>query len=133
VATLFSLQIHTPYRLFFSGQVEAFTVTLADGEIGVRAHRSPFAAPLRVCIIKILDEQGAWKQASLTEGVIEVTDKGATILTGAAEWPEEIDRERAEKAKNRAEERLGEPMLKFETSRAHASLDRAMNRLRALV
>ncbi|MFA6507880.1 MAG: ATP synthase F1 subunit epsilon [Treponemataceae bacterium] len=132
MARLFSLQVHTPYRLFFSGQVEAFVADIADGQIGVRAGRSPFTAPLKTCILRILDADGVWKIAAVTEGVIEVTFDGAVVLSGAAEWPQEIDRLRAEDALKRAEERLGASMLKFEASRARSSLLRAQNRLKAI-
>lgn len=132
MARLFSLQVHTPYRLFFSDQVEAFVADIADGQIGVRAGRAPFTAPLKTCILRILDKEGAWRVAAVTEGVVEVTSEGSVILAGAAEWPGEIDRARAEEALKRAEERLGNSMLSFESSRARSSLARAQNRLKAI-
>ncbi len=129
---LFKLEVHTPYRLFFSGMVEAFTATLPDGEIGVRAGRTPFTAPLETCALKIQGEDGVWKEAAVSTGLVEMTREGAVILASSAEWPEEIDRERAEDAKRRAEERLAETMLKFEASRAKSSYARATNRLGVL-
>ncbi len=132
MARLFKLEVHTPHRLFFSGRVEAFTARLADGEIGVYAGRSPFTAPLQTSALRIKGEDGVWKEAAVTTGIVEMTAEGAVVLASAAEWPEEIDRERAEEAKKRAEERLAETMLKFEAVRARSSYDRAVNRLAVL-
>lgn len=132
MARLFKLEIHTPHRLFFSGDVECFIATLADGEIGVYAGRSPFTAPLMTCGLRIKGEDGVWKEAAVTTGIVEVTRAGAIVLASSAEWPEEIDRERAEEAIKRAEERLDETHLKFETVRAQSSYERATNRLSVL-
>jgi F-type H+-transporting ATPase subunit epsilon len=132
MARLFKLEVHTPHRLFFSGEVECFTATLADGEIGVYAGRSPFTAPLKTCGLKIKGSDGVWKEAAVTTGIVEVTRSGAIVLASSAEWPEEIDRERTEDAKKRAEERLEETMLKFEADRARSSFERASNRLAVL-
>jgi F-type H+-transporting ATPase subunit epsilon len=129
MAALFNLEIHTPYRLFFSGQVEALVADIADGQIGVQAGRSPFIAPLRTGSIRILGKDQVWKEAAVSEGVLEVSPELVTVVSGAAEWPEEIDRTRAMEAKRRAQERLNEDMLAFEAARARASLARADNRL----
>jgi F-type H+-transporting ATPase subunit epsilon len=52
-------------------------------------------------------------------------------MVDSAEWPAEIDHERAEAAKERAEELLAGGLLKFETANAVASLRRAEFRLQA--
>ncbi len=132
MARLFKLEVHTPHRLFFDGLIEAFVADLADGQIGVRAGRAPFTAPLETSVLRILGDDGLWKEAAVTNGVVEVTREGAIVLVSAAEWPEEIDRGRAEEAKSRAEERLAETMLKFEADRARSSRSRAVNRLAVL-
>ena len=127
---LFKLEVHTPYRLFFSADVEALTADIADGQIGVLAGRAPFIAPLVTGVLRIRGEDQVWKEAAVSEGVLEVTADGATILAGAAEWPTEINRDRAEEAKLRAQEQLSAGMLAFESARARASLARAENRIK---
>jgi len=62
---------------------------------------------------------------------LEVTSHKTVLLSDAAEWPAEIDYERAKEAKVRAEETLKSAMLKFETEAASTSLKRANMRLRA--
>ena len=132
MARLFALEIHTPYRLFYSGQVESFVATLTDGSIGVYSGHSPFTGVLADCVFRILDAEGTWKEAAVSAGVLIVTGETATVLSDAAEWPDEIDSKRAEDAKRRAEERLGESIMKYEAVRARASLARARNRLEVL-
>jgi len=132
MARLFALEIHTPYRLFYSGQVESFVATLPDGRIGVYAGHAPFTGVLEDCVFRIIDAEGNAKEAAVSTGVLIVTGEKATVLSGAAEWPEEIDRKRADDARRRAEERLSESMMKYEAVRARASLARAKNRLDVL-
>ena len=128
---LFNFEVHTPYRPFFSGKVEAITLTLVDGEIGVYAKHSPFTAPAVSCILHIKNDQGQWRPAFITEGILEVKDHKTVLMVDAAEWPEEIDRDRALSARQQAEESLETAMLKFESDNAREKLRRAAFRLKA--
>jgi F-type H+-transporting ATPase subunit epsilon len=130
VARLFSFEVHTPYRRFFNGQVEALALTLIDGEIAVYANHSAFTAPVRTGLLKIKDKDGNWKTAFTAEGILEVKEHKTVLVSDAAEWPDEIDYERAQKAKERPEETLLAGGMKFETDKAAASLLRAKMRMR---
>jgi F-type H+-transporting ATPase subunit epsilon len=130
MAKLFNLEVHTPYRLFYADKVEAIVVTLIDGEIGVYADHTFFTAPVVTGILKIKDKEGKWKQAFTTEGILEVSGHRTVLVVDAAEWPEEIDHDRALKARERAEEQLETAMFKFETGNANAALKRAVTRLK---
>ncbi|MDR2630113.1 MAG: ATP synthase F1 subunit epsilon [Spirochaetaceae bacterium] len=127
---LFTFEVYTPYRLFYSDSVEAVTVTLQDGEIGIYANHDFFTAPVIPCVLNIRDKQGQWKAAFTTEGILEVTHHKTVLLVDAAEWPEEIDAPRAEAAKRQAEETLEFGMLKFEIDNAKLALQRAQTRLK---
>ncbi|GHV94459.1 ATP synthase epsilon chain [Spirochaetia bacterium] len=129
MATLFNFEVHTPYRPFYSGKVEAITLTLIDGEIGVYANHSPFTAPAVTCILRIKDAQG-WRPAFITDGILEVKDRKTVLIVDTAEWPEEIDYDRALAAQEQAKEALGTGMLKFEIDNAMAKLRRADYRLK---
>jgi F-type H+-transporting ATPase subunit epsilon len=131
MAALFNFEVHTPYRLFFSGRVTAISLTLADGDIGVYAQHSPFTAPALACILRIKDDKGVWRPAFITEGILEVKDHKTVLMVDAAEWPEEIDHERAAAAKQQAAQSLESAMLKFEVANAQAKLRRAEYRLKA--
>ncbi|MDR2398321.1 MAG: ATP synthase F1 subunit epsilon [Spirochaetaceae bacterium] len=127
---LYTLEVHTPYRLFFKDSVVAVVLRLIDGEIGIYAGHSPFTAPVCTGILKIQDAQGQWREAFTTEGILEVTHHKTVLLVDAAEWPEEIDCQRARLAKTRAQERLAAMNLHIERESAKALLKRAEFRLK---
>ena len=126
----FKFELDTPYRLFFSGMVQAITLTLLDGEITVYADHSFFTAPVQTGFIKIKDESGTWKKAFVSEGILEVKGHNSILMVNAAEWPEEIDLERAEKALAAAEETIRLGNFKFETSTAETAAQRAKFRIK---
>jgi F-type H+-transporting ATPase subunit epsilon len=130
MSNLFYFEIHTPYRLFYSGSVEAVIVTLTDGEIGVYADHSFFTAPVVTGVLKIRGKDGAWRSAFITDGILEVTGHKTVLMADTAEWPREIDYERARAARQKAEESLRAAMFKFETESAKAALKRAEYRMK---
>ncbi|MDR0597977.1 MAG: ATP synthase F1 subunit epsilon [Treponema sp.] len=131
MAELFTLEVHTPYRLFFKDKVEALTVTLEDGEIGILAHHEAVTAQVRSCLLKIKDRDGHWKTGFTSEGILEVAGGKTVLIADSAEWPDEIDYDRAIEAKRRAEAVLQNPSFKFEAETAKQALERAEMRLKA--
>jgi F-type H+-transporting ATPase subunit epsilon len=129
-ATLFNLEVHTPYRLFFSDEVEAITLPLEDGEAGIYANHSFAIAPVKTGILRIKDKDGLWKSAFITEGILEISGHRTVLLINAAEWPDEIDFNRALTAKTRAEEEIKNGVMRFETENARDTLKRAETRLK---
>jgi F-type H+-transporting ATPase subunit epsilon len=130
MAAPFKFEIHTLYRLFFSGMVESITLTLNDGDIGVYANHSFFTAPVLSCILRVKDEGGV-RLAFITDGILEVKGHGTVLMVDAAEWPDEIDVERARTAMEEAERDIAEATLPFELESAKARLRRAQFRLKA--
>lgn len=130
MAKLYSFEVHTPYRLFYRGPVEAVSLTLIDGEAGVYADHAPFTAPVKTGLLRIKDKEGQWKPAFITEGILEVKGHKTVLMVDAAEWPGEIDHDRALSAKQRAEEVLKDGTLKFETDAARIALNRAEGRIK---
>jgi F-type H+-transporting ATPase subunit epsilon len=131
VAALFTFEVHTPYRLFYKGKVEYVSVTLPDGEIGILAHHEAITAPVKPCILKIKDKDGQWKIGFSSEGILEVAGGKTVLMADAAEWPDEIDHERALEAKKQAEEVLADTSFRFEADAARLKLERADMRLKA--
>ena len=133
MAAFFNFEVHTPYRLFFSAQVEAIVLTLADGEIGVYANHAPFTSPTLSCVLRIKNSQGEWRSAFVTDGILEVKDSKFknVLMVDTAQWPEEIDREQAQLDKEQAEESLKSAVLKFEVDNAKAKLRYAEFKLKA--
>jgi len=130
MAANFRFEVYTPNRAFFADAVEAIVLTLEDGEAAIYANHSNVTAPVVPCLLKIKDRNGVWKTAFISEGLLEVTGHKTVLLSDAAEWPNEINYERAKEAKAKAEETLKSAMLKFETEAASASLKRASMRIK---
>lgn len=125
---MFHLEIVTPNRLFFSEDVEMVIVRGLEGDLAILKGRAPVTTPLKIGKIRIF-QNGVEKIAAVVDGYISVIDDKATIVTEAAEWPNEIDIERAEAAKERAEKRIKDQKENIDVDRAELALKRALNRL----
>ena len=129
---LFNFEVHTPYRYFYSGKAQVVILTLADGEIGIYANHAPFTAVVVTGVLRIKDSDGNWRVAFVSDGILEVKEHKNVLMVDCAEWPEEIDKERALESKEQAEKNLSDENFKFETDKAKNKLRRAENRLKVL-
>ncbi len=127
MADLFKLQIITPERKFYQGEASMVELTTTEGNIGVYKHHIPLTAIVAPGILKI-HEEGEVKEAALISGFIEILPESIVIMAEVVEWPDEIDSNRAEEAKIRAERRL-KGQSEVDVVRAEAALKRAMVRL----
>ncbi|MGI6114898.1 MULTISPECIES: ATP synthase F1 subunit epsilon [unclassified Clostridium] len=129
MATLFPIEIDTPERRFFEGQVESVILDTPDGKIGIMAGHRQITSTLDVGEISMLQD-GEWKHAFCSAGFFIVLDGKLTIMAQTVEWPEEIDVRRAKEALERAEEALRQKQSIREYMLSKASMARAMARLR---
>ena len=123
------LEIRTPEQLIYEGDV---TSVRAPGELGlfeILAGHLPFLTVLDIGEIRIR-EADAPQSIATSGGVFEVLRTGITVLADTAEWAYEIDIERAEAARQRAQELLASRDSNINRGRAEAALERATNRLR---
>jgi F-type H+-transporting ATPase subunit epsilon len=125
------LEVVTPERLVVSVEVDELSAPGALGYFGVLPGHTPFLTTLGVGEVgyRIGNE---WEFLAITWGYAEVLPNKVTILTETAEMAEEIDLERAERAKRRAEERLHEwstTAADVDFERASIALQRALLRL----
>jgi F-type H+-transporting ATPase subunit epsilon len=127
--TTFLLEILTPERKFFSGQVETLILKTPEGEMGILAQHAPTITPVAIGSIRI-KVNNDWLDAVLTEGFMEIHSNKTVILADSAEWPNEIDTNRAEAAKVRAQERLQSQLSRQEYMRSQAAMSRALARLK---
>jgi F-type H+-transporting ATPase subunit epsilon len=126
----FELQIVTPVRVLFKGQVTSFSAPGVEGGFQVLAGHAPFLSAITTGQVKIKGVDGADTVYAASGGFVEVRDNSVTLLAEAAERADEIDVQRAEASRGRAEKRLESYKLDSDVDRARASLARAMNRLR---
>jgi F-type H+-transporting ATPase subunit epsilon len=127
---IFQVEIITPDRIFFTGEADMVEFNTADGEIGVYKDHIPMTTVLEpgVIIIHNGDEQ---KVAALHAGFAEILGDKVTLLAEVAEWPEEIDVNRANAARERAEERIRTKSETLDLKRAELALHKALTRINA--
>jgi len=128
MAELFQLQIISPDRVFYNQQVSMVEMTTGEGEIGVYARHLPITTTLAPGIVRI-HEEGKIREAAVHSGFVVILQDKVTLMAEVAEWPEEIDLNRAEEARIRAERRLGGNEAGVDVARAELSLRRALVRI----
>lgn len=126
---LFDLKIITPDRVFYSGKASFLELNTVEGEIGIYKNHIPMTTVLEPGIAMITEEGGNKKEAALHTGFMEILGDRITILAEIAEWPDEIDRNRAQEAKIRAERRLQNDKSNINITRAELALHKALVRI----
>lgn len=124
----FACEILTPYRRFYSGKAESVTFVTFDGQIEILASHESLVAPVRIGQLKLV-QGGKVRKAAVTEGFARVKGGKVDLFVDAAEWPEEIDRERAEAALGRATKRLATETLPWRIDASRRAAARAQNRI----
>lgn len=127
----FELKIITPDRVFYEGMAEMVEFNTTEGEIGVYKRHIPMTVIVKPGILTITEEEGT-KEAALHAGFAEILPDKITIMAEIVEWPAEIDEERAEKAKERAMDRIHNKTTETDMARAETALQRAIARIEVL-
>ncbi|MDD4564035.1 MAG: ATP synthase F1 subunit epsilon [Eubacteriales bacterium] len=125
------LEVITPSKLFYKGEVELVIVRTLTGDEGFMAGHT--------WAVKLLDAGELWFQeagskdfrvTAIAGGYIDVKDN-IIIFTDAAEWPEDIDVERAQREKEKAENWLKNPSDDdSEIARAKIAILKSLTRMR---
>jgi F-type H+-transporting ATPase subunit epsilon len=128
MANTFQLEIVTPAKLVVKDAAEEAQIPGLSGYLGILPGHAPLITELGVGVITY-KASGAAHTLSVAWGFAEVLPGKVTILAEAAERPQEIDVERAQKSKDRAEERLKSNDPQIDYTRAEDALQRAETRL----
>lgn len=127
---VFPLQIATPDGLLFSGNVERIKCRTVTGDLAILAGHCNYCTALGMGEAYIQLEDGTRRTAACIGGMLSVMDGTCNLLATTWEWKEDIDKERALSAKERAEARLAQANLDDKEFRiATAKLNRALVRL----
>jgi F-type H+-transporting ATPase subunit epsilon len=89
----------------FSGQADIVVLPGTEGEMGILPNHAPLLTTLKLGVVTIRSH-GQEEHFTVTGGIAEVQPDVVTVLADAAENVEEIDIERAQAARRRAEEIL---------------------------
>lgn len=126
--TAFRLEIITPDRTFFEGDVDMVEFNTYEGEVGIYRGHIPMSMVIAPGILTIT-EGGESRNAALHAGFVEVLPDKVTMLAEIVEWPSEIDSDRAEAAMERAKTRIRELPEGTDVARAELALRRAITRI----
>ena len=126
---IFGVEIITPDRIFHKGEATMIEFNTAAGEIGVYKNHIPLTTVLAPGVVTIHKDGEDNVIAAVHSGFAEILPDKVTLLAEIAEWPEEIDVQRAELAKARAEERLANKTEAVDVQRAELALRKALVRM----
>lgn len=124
----FILNITASSGEFYQGSCESMVLPVKDGVYGVQAGHSPVLVAIHIGMLKFTVD-GETREILVGDGIAEVTPTFVLLLVDSAERPEDIDKNRAEAARIRAEERLQHKQSMHEYYQTKIALDRAMQRL----
>jgi F-type H+-transporting ATPase subunit epsilon len=129
VADVLTLEVATPMRLVVAETVDEVVAPGIEGYFGVLPGHAPFLTTLGIGVLTY--RRGREElQLAISGGFAEVRNDKVIVLADAAERPEDIDRARAERARQRAEQRLGgRSQEEIDFARCQAALARALARL----
>ncbi len=123
------LEIVTPDKLVLSETVDYVGAPGYEGEFGVLPNHISFLSALQIGNL-YYKKGGKNNYVFISGGFADVSNNKVTILAESAEKAEEIDIERARKAKDRAEARLAKREEEISYARAQAALQRAIARMK---
>ena len=130
MAATFQLDVLAASVPFFRGKCVSAVLPTADGEYGVLAGHCNTVGAVCAGELRFETEAGETRRAAVAPGLFEIDGDRVLLLVDAAERPEDIDVNRALRAREEAEEALRQRRSMAEYQLAQGNLARALNRLR---
>lgn len=122
------LEVVTPERMLFSEEIGMLFIRTGGGELGILPRHTALAATVKPGVIRVRFPDEHEDFIHTTGGFLQVLPEKITFLADVAELASQIDLERAERAKERAEQRLNQKDG-VDVARAETALRRALNRI----
>ena len=129
MAAEFRLSIITPEKTFYDDETSMFIVRTTEGDIGILANHTSLVASLPSGPVMIKNQDGTFKIAALSSGIIKVGGNKVSIIANAVEWADEIDIDWAKRSEAEARDKLRHLKDKHELDIAELKLQRALNRI----
>jgi F-type H+-transporting ATPase subunit epsilon len=127
------LIIVTPDGQAYNGPVQSVVLPGVEGDFGVLDGHEPFLSALRIGRLEVTAEDGRKRWASVSRGFAEIHGDSVSVMVGLCEWADEIDRDRAEQARERAKKALEEvranPAMAEELKTFEEAYEQAITRL----
>ncbi len=123
------LDVVSAERVVYSDDVDAVVAPGVAGQLGILPHHTPLMTTLQVGEL-LVKKDGEEFILAISGGFLEVRPDRVIVLADAAERAEDIDLDRAEEAKGRAEEQLRRRTAGVDVAQAEAALLRSMVRLK---
>ena len=127
----FRVKIILPSGMKYDGEADMAIFTGPEGELAIVQNHISFLTPVSICAVILFSDRNEKKISHVyatTGGICEMKNDNLTLLLKTAELSDEIDLQRARKAKDRAEKRLTKSQ-DIDVQRAQIALSRAVNRI----
>jgi len=125
----FHLCIVTPRGVYREEDVDLLNIVTPLGQTGILAHHMPLASPIEISRMEYVQGNDRYEFA-IGGGFVYVDNNNTvTVIGNSVESQEEIDLQRAEEAKKRAERRLEDRKPGTDVQRAEIALKKAIMRI----
>ena len=126
----FHLKISTPDGLLFDGEVERLRVRAIDGDVSLLANHMDYVSAVGVGEAAVMTADGQTRTAACIGGMLSMINNEASLIATTFEWADQIDLERAKRAKEKAETKIASITdNKHDLLLAKAKLQRALVRI----
>lgn len=127
----FHLQIVTPDGGFYDGDAEKLIVRTSSGDVCILPNHIPYVTTLGTGVAAVVVD-GQRRTAACAGGMLAVTQDNVRLIATTFEWAEDIDKKRAIRAREKAEDRIRNAKDTAELELAKAKLARALTRIKVV-
>ena len=127
----FKLEIVTPDGLLYDSDATKIILRTTEGDVGILPRHQDYVAPLSIGVARICTADGE-RRAACAGGMVSVSNNTVRVVASTFEWSEDIDVERAKKAKEKAQKRLDKTTREdYDHRLAEIKLKKSLARLSA--
>ena len=127
---VFNLEIVTPTKVVFNGDVVSFSAPGVMGGFQILYNHAPMLSEIGVGVVKLQQPNGSETFYATSGGFVDVLNNRVIVLAETVESSDEIDKVRAESARDRARQKLVARLMEVDSIEVKSALDRALNRIK---
>ncbi len=126
----FFFRIIASHGIIFEGKIQTVIFNTIDGQLEIQAHHEEMVIAVDLGSLRFMTPDFEWHRYVVGIGTAQVANNRCTVLVDTCERPEDIDRNRAKAALERAKEQLRQKHSIEEYKMSKASMARALTRLK---